>query len=157
MYGKLEDGKLIVAPVNYNGISNFNKSPELMAEAGFKEVVETEYPGAGYDAIYTETDGKIMQSWEQSIILVEGLKSFVREDRNDLLNAIQWRIERYKEQTELGIATTDSAEMYMAILQYKQYLRDYPQSSEAWYQSAPLDFDTWYSTSGDATTSDGAV
>lgn len=157
MYGKLEDGKLIVAPVNYNGISNFNKSPELMAEAGFKEVVEAEYPGAGYDAIYTETDGKIMQSWEQSIVLVEGLKSFIREDRNALLDGIQWRVDRYKEQTELGIDTTDSAEMYMAILQYKQYLRDYPQTSDTWYQSAPLDFDTWYSTSGGATTSDGAV
>ena len=154
MYGKLEDGKLIVAPVNYNGISNFNKSPELMAEAGFKEVVEAECPGIGYHVVYTETDGQIVQSWEQDIA---PLQSFAREERNALLDGIQWRVDRYKEQTELGITTTDSAEMYMAILQYKQYLRDYPQSSETWYQSAPLDFDTWYSTSGGATTSDGAV
>ena len=154
MYGKLEDGKLIVAPVNYNGISNFDKSPELMAEAGFKEVVEAEYPGAGYDAIYTETDGKIMQSWEQSIILVEGLKSFVREERNALLEDIQWRVDRYKEQTELGINTTDSTETYMLILQYKQYLRDYPQSSEAWYENSPLDFDAWCATSPAGTVTD---
>lgn len=157
MYGKLEDGKLIVAPVNHAGISNFNKSPELMAEAGFKEVVEAEYPGGGYHAVYTETDGQIVQSWEQSIILIEGLKSFVREERNTLLEGIQWRVDRYKEQTELGINTTDSTETYMLILQYKQYLRDYPQSSDTWYQSAPLDFDSWYSTSSGATTSDGAV
>ena len=142
MYGKLENGKLIVAPVNYNGISNFDKSPELMAEAGFKEVVEAEYPGAGYDAIYTETDGKIMQSWEQSIVLVEGLKSFVREDRNALLEGIQWRVDRYKEQTELGIATTDSAETYMAILRYKQYLRDVPQSKN-FPNVEVLTFDEW--------------
>lgn len=46
MYGKLENGKLIHAPVNYlttegNLIFNFNTNVELMKANGFKEVIDT--------------------------------------------------------------------------------------------------------------------
>ncbi len=45
MYGKLEDGKLITAPINYVNsedklIFNFNEKPEIMKEYGFKEVID---------------------------------------------------------------------------------------------------------------------
>lgn len=44
MHGKLKDGKLIYAPLNYfdNGkvIFNFNKNTEIMITNGFKKVID---------------------------------------------------------------------------------------------------------------------
>ena len=55
------------------------------------------------------------------------LSELKRNERNTALNTIQWRIDRYKEQSELGIATNDTKETYTQLLNYKQYLRDIPQ------------------------------
>jgi hypothetical protein len=41
-----------------------------------------------------------------------------------------WMVSRHKEQLELGIQTTLDANQYSKLLQYRQYLRDYPSDSE---------------------------
>lgn len=66
--------------------------------------------------------------------------------RDQYLRITQNKIDRYRNQKELGTQTTDNEQVYISLLEYTQYLRDYPQSSDTWYQSAPLDFDTWCST-----------
>ena len=50
----------------------------------------------------------------------------VRQKRDMLINAIQWRIERYSQQKTLGIKTDDSDDWYKAALSYVQGLRDIP-------------------------------
>lgn len=49
-----------------------------------------------------------------------------RAERDNLINSILWRVERYNQQKQLEIETTDSESEYIAILQYIQYLRDVP-------------------------------
>lgn len=49
-----------------------------------------------------------------------------RAERDAAINSILWRVERYSQQKQLGIETTDSESEYIAILQYIQYLRDVP-------------------------------
>lgn len=57
---------------------------------------------------------------------IEELKSEKRTERDNLINSILWRVERYNQQKQLEIETTDSESQYIAILQYIQYLRDVP-------------------------------
>lgn len=52
----------------------------------------------------------------------------VRLIRDSYINNIEWRVDRYKDQKQLNITTTDSEETYIKILRYMQYLRDIPQS-----------------------------
>ena len=54
----------------------------------------------------------------------------VRKQRDQYIDDIKWRVERYKSQQELGIETSDDAEAYRQILGYMQYLRDIPTQEE---------------------------
>ena len=80
---------------------------------------------------------------EQPKPTIDEMKAIVRMVRTNYIYGIEWRVSRYNQQTELKIQTADSAEMYTKVLQYIQYLRDYPQSGDEWYKSNPLTFDEW--------------
>lgn len=67
----------------------------------------------------------------------------IRNIRNYYLESIQWRIDRYKEQLEIGITPEDNEKIYTQLLLYKQYLRDYPASSEDWFEYEPKKFEEW--------------
>lgn len=54
----------------------------------------------------------------------EELAARVRQKRDALIDGIEWRIQRYQQQSALGVETTDSTESYAAILAYMQALRD---------------------------------
>ena len=54
----------------------------------------------------------------------------VRKKRDQYIDDIKWRVERYNSQKDLGIETTDDAETYRQILSYMQYLRDIPTQEE---------------------------
>ena len=54
----------------------------------------------------------------------EELAAQIRSKRDALIDEVEWRIQRYQQQSALGIETTDSAEVYAAILAYVQELRD---------------------------------
>lgn len=51
-----------------------------------------------------------------------------REERNQNLENVLWRITRFEQQIKLGIKTEDSENIYFKLLQYAQYLRDIPQN-----------------------------
>lgn len=74
---------------------------------------------------------------------VEELQEQVKQICSQYINDISWRVERYNTQKELGIETTDSAEIYLKILEYMQYLRDYDEQSGEWWLQKPLTFDEW--------------
>ena len=60
--------------------------------------------------------------------------------REAVILECSWRVERANEQIKLGITPVDDL---MTLLTYRQYLRDYPESSETWYENEPLDLETW--------------
>ena len=51
-------------------------------------------------------------------------EDIIRDQRNYLLDSIDKRVLKYKEQKELGIKTDDTKNTYIKLLEYKQYLRD---------------------------------
>ena len=53
----------------------------------------------------------------------------LRAVRDGLIRAVMWRVERYMTQKDLGIATTDNEERYMAVLSYIEALRKVPEQS----------------------------
>lgn len=71
---------------------------------------------------------------------VEEKSSNIRRIRDGLILESGWRVERANEQIKLGITPVDDL---MTLLEYRQYLRDYPESSETWYENKPLDLETW--------------
>ena len=76
------------------------------------------------------------------------LKAQVRAVRDKYMQTTQNRIDRYRNQKELGIETTDTEEVFKRLLEYTQYLRDYP-NGENWWSENPMIFDSWVvSTSG---------
>ena len=70
------------------------------------------------------------------------LKAQVRAVRDNYMQTTQNRIDRYRNQKGLGIETTDTEEVFKQLLEYTQYLRDYP-SGENWWEHSPKDFSTW--------------
>lgn len=70
-YGKLNEGKLVLAPNNLpgDGVVVYNPSSEMYAANGWKKVVFTEMPicEEGYHAEYSwhETAKQIRQEWTQ--------------------------------------------------------------------------------------------
>ena len=70
------------------------------------------------------------------------LKAQVRAVRDKYMQTTQNRIDRYRNQKELGIETTDTEEVFKRLLEYTQYLRDYP-NGENWWAKNPMIFDAW--------------
>ena len=72
----------------------------------------------------------------------EELQSRARQVRNAYMESTQNRIDRYRNQKEVDIVTTDSEATYKLLLQYTQYLRDYP-SGKNWWSENPMVFNEW--------------
>ncbi len=77
---------------------------------------------------------------EQEAFELENKKEEVKYLRNSMLENIEWRVARAREQRELGIKTIDN---YYNLIHYKQYLRDYPDKTENWWKQNPLEFEEW--------------
>lgn len=65
--------------------------------------------------------------------------------RDEYINNIEWRVNRYQNQKILGIDTDDSKETYMNILRYIQYLREIPQQ-KSFPDIDILSFEDWQKT-----------
>lgn len=70
------------------------------------------------------------------------LKAQVRSVRDSYMVSTQNRIDRYRNQQELGTETVDDEATYKLLLRYMQYLRDYP-SGKNWWSENPMIFDEW--------------
>jgi hypothetical protein len=64
------------------------------------------------------------------------------EERKSLMDSVLWRVQRYEQQSRLGIETDDTYETYTNILLYIQYLRDITENTM--YPNVDLlTFDEW--------------
>ena len=70
------------------------------------------------------------------------LKSQIRAVRDNYMQTTQNRIDRYRNQQELGTETVDDEATYKLLLEYTQYLRDYP-SGKNWWSENPMVFNEW--------------
>lgn len=99
-------------------------------------------------AVWCNNNDAYIEEIEEEVYEIKNIPEKSKEEkeleikniRNSMLTSIEWRVERAKEQKELGIEPVDD---YMKLLEYKQYLRDYPKSSEDWYLSNPKTFEEW--------------
>ena len=73
----------------------------------------------------------------------EEQKENIRSVCSSYINEISWRVERYNTQKELGIETSDTAETYLKILEYMQYLREYDEQTGEWWLEEPKTFEDW--------------
>lgn len=78
---------------------------------------------------------------------VDELQMQKRSERDGLLQGAQNRIDRYRNQVELGVKTADTEESYKKLLEYTQYLRDYP-SGKDWWLNSPLMFEEFDENGG---------
>ena len=72
------------------------------------------------------------------------LKARVRFVRDSYMVSTQNRIDRYRNQQELGTETVDDEATYKLLLEYTQYLRDFP-NNENWWLLSPLVFEKFVS------------
>ena len=70
------------------------------------------------------------------------MKAQVRAVRDNYMQTTQNRIDRYRNQQELGTETVDDEATYKLLLEYTQYLRDYP-SGKNWWSENPMVFNEW--------------
>ena len=99
----------------------------------------------GFDIVWngkTWEYKKLKGKPEPHIPTEDELKVQARAVRDKYMESTQNRIDRYRNQKEIGIVTADSEATYKLLLQYTQYLRDYP-SGENWWVKNPMVFDAW--------------
>lgn len=65
---------------------------------------------------------------ERPPLSVEELAVTERAWRDSQLNATQWLVARYNEERSLELVTSNTAEQFSALLEYRQCLRDWPAS-----------------------------
>ena len=85
-------------------------------------------------------DGKYIVT--EIVVSEEDLAASKRTERDNKLNSVTWRLERYQEQKQLGIETDDSADTYQKLLEYRQYLRNIPET-EGFPNIDVLTFEDW--------------
>lgn len=72
MYGKIIDGRLVIAPnpMMIGGYKIYNPKPEQYDNKGYLEIVEIDYPDTDkyYEKQYVERDGKIYGEWVEAEI-----------------------------------------------------------------------------------------
>lgn len=70
MYGKIIDGKLVLAPnpLVAGGYKIYNPTPGVYENNGYLKIVETDYPNDDkyYEKKYGERDGKIYGEWVET-------------------------------------------------------------------------------------------
>lgn len=76
-------------------------------------------------------------------ITAEALQNTKRWERNDALDKVMARIQRYQTQKVAGLETTETSETVEALLLYAQYLRDFPQQDGEWWNAPILTFEEW--------------
>lgn len=104
------------------------------------EAYEAGLPIVEFDVAW---NGDLYEKGYAPVKPVEEKEAEVRAVRDQYINDIEWRVSRYRDQKEIDIPTTDTHETYVKVLQYMQYLRDYPESTWNWYEQNPLTFEEW--------------
>lgn len=101
-------------------------------------------------AVYCNENGKIIEDKGDYLEAVNppepsdgDLQNRKRWERNAELEKVMARVERYQTQKAANLETTESAETYVDLLLYAQYLRDFPQQDGEWWNAPILTFEEW--------------
>lgn len=92
---------------------------------------------------HIEDTGEYYKVVKNSDLSKEKLQEQIKQICSAYINNISWRVERYNTQKDLGIKTTDSSEVYLKILAYMQYLREYDEQTGEWWLQKPKTFEEW--------------
>jgi len=136
-----ENWKVKKEIINYNN-DNDNEEKQTEAEAARKEYQDVADWCNKSREYHIEEQGEYYTVAKNPEPTEEEQKEKIKNLCSAYINGISWRIERYNTQKELGIETSDTAETYLKILEYMQYLRDYNNSGE-WWLEEPKTFEDW--------------
>ena len=126
MFAKfISETEIEIAPKNKGQWSNYDQNEALMKADGYIEVKVVEQPSDDKPKVMYRLNKGVIEQYTLSLSSQE-LYIIRRKERDEAINNIIWRVQRYDQQKQLGIQTTDSDETYMNILKYIQYLRDVP-------------------------------
>lgn len=126
MFAKfISETEIEVAPKNKGQWSNYDQNIELMKSDGYLEVKVTEQPSDNKPKVMYRLNKDVIEQYASSLSSQE-LSVIRRKERDEAINSIIWRVQRYEQQKQLGIQTTDDDTTYMNVLNYVQYLRDIP-------------------------------
>ncbi|MGR3893567.1 phage tail assembly chaperone [Pseudomonas sp. 1176_21] len=64
----------------------------------------------------------------QSSLSPDELFAYERGWRDDQVNSTEWLVNRHRDEQDMQLTTTLQAEQFAELLQYRQALRDWPQS-----------------------------
>lgn len=104
---------------------NYKERASFVSKWGMYEIKETD----------TELQAWGMTQEEQEELAVVSAKIAVRSVRNE-----------YLEETDKFVSIPDfpvSEEEKSKCIEYRKYLRDYPESNEDWYKQNPKTFEDW--------------
>ena len=126
MFKAIKDNKIIA----FNETGDF---PCMVIGSDIDEIVEdTEHQMSDYVMVENEfvldTDAKA----------IEKQKENVRDVRNSYMKQY---VDYYQEKPLMWVELDD--EFKQKIIDYRQYLKDYPESNEEWYLSNPKTFEEW--------------
>lgn len=126
MFAKfVSETEIEVAPKNKGQWSNYDQNIELMKADGYLEVKVIEQPSDNKPKIMYRLNKDIIEQYAVSLSSQE-FSVIRRKERDEAINNIIWRVQRYDQQKQIGIQTTDDDATYINILKYIQYLRDIP-------------------------------
>lgn len=134
-----EKWKILKSIINYSGDDEEKIAEAEAARSEYSEVAAWCNEGQEY---HIEEQGAYYAVVKNPEPTEEEMKANVKKLCSEYINGISWRVERYNTQKELGIETSDTAETYLKILEYMQYLRDYDNSGE-WWLEEPKTFEDW--------------
>lgn len=132
------------SPAEYDDDGNIVKEETFVVVEDEPEHTETVVEEVQEPRIRTfEKTIRRFQIQERPAPTTDEKQAAVREVRDRYINDVEWRVSRYRDQKDIEVETTDTEETFHKILQYMQYLRDYPESSVYWYEHNPMTWDEY--------------
>lgn len=96
------------------------------------------------DVTLVQVDGEFLPDTDERVIELQNEQKIkeVKATRDEYMQEILAKVDRYKNQKDAELETTDSEETYKQYLLYLQYLRDIPQL-EGFPNDSVKTFEEW--------------
>lgn len=119
-----KDGNIVFGRLS----SNMTETPLPELESG----QYARWTGAGWEAVTVPAPTPVTAPTEEerwASLSAEEKAQEIRDKRDDLIDSVMWRVERYQTQTALGVTTTDTEEQFKMVLTYLEALRNVPEQA----------------------------
>lgn len=116
MFAKfISETEIELAPKNKGQWSNYDQNIELMKADGYLEVKVIEQPSDEKPKVMYRLNKDVIEQYATSLSSQE-LAVIRRKERDEAINNIIWRVQRYEQQKQLGVQTSDTEETYLKYL-----------------------------------------